>query len=195
MSFLTRILQGLLGIALVVGVVLWFAARRADRGVIEEEVTIARPASSVFRWISSDDLARRWISGLEELRRLDGGASPVNAARFKMAELIGGRRVEMTVRTIRVIPNQELGLEISSGNLVSDGFTGDADFQLLGGGEYTRLIFTSHTKYASLEDRICEPVLTYAARRKMQDDLARLKLLVEAEPGGTNNLRAGSISR
>ena len=195
MGFLTRALQGLFGIALVLAVMLWFAARRADRGLIEEEVTIARPATAVFRWISSDDLVRRWISDLEELRRVDGAASPLNAASFKMAELIGGRRVEMTVRTMRVVPNQELGLQIASGDLVSGGFTGDADFQLLGSGEYTRLIFTSHTQYASLQDRIFEPVLTYAARRKMQDDLAKLKLLIEAEPAGTTNLRAASVSR
>jgi uncharacterized protein YndB with AHSA1/START domain len=195
MDFLTRATKWLFGIALILAVTLWFAARRGDRGVIEEQVTIDRPASAVFRWISSDEFARRWISDLVELRKADGGASPFASSSLEIVELIRGHRVEMTVRTTRVIPNQELGLQISSGDFVSGGFAGDADFQLLGSGEYTRLVFTSHTRYAAMKDRVFEPLLTYAARQKMRDDLARLKLLVEAEPAATTNLRAAATSR
>ena len=69
MRFLTRMVQALALVVLTLAVVLWFAGRRGDRGTIEEEITIARPAPAVFRWISSEDLARRWISDLVELRK------------------------------------------------------------------------------------------------------------------------------
>src|ERR1044071_8630490 len=113
MRFLLRILQVVVALVLLAGAMLWFAARRGDRGFIEEEVTIARPAPAVFRWISSEDLVRRWVSDVIELRRADDEASQQRAAGFKMTEIVAGHRVEMTLRIARVVSNQELGLLVS----------------------------------------------------------------------------------
>jgi hypothetical protein len=192
MRFLIRILQAFVALVLVAAVAFWFGARRGDRGFIEEEIIIARPASAIFHWISSDDLARRWISDLVELRRADGGGQ--GATTFKLVQLVNGHRVEMSVRVVRIIPNQELGLLISSGDSASGGFSGDADFKLIAGDDYTRLVFNSHTQFVSLGDRICEPILTFEMQRKMRDDLARLKILIEAEPERPAR-RAPSLSR
>jgi hypothetical protein len=194
MRFLTRIIQVSLAVALTLAVVLWFAARRGDRGFVEEEVTIARPAPAVFRWISSEDLVRRWVSDVIELRRADDEASQQRVAGFKMTEIVAGQRVEMTLRIARVVSNQELGLLVSSGDSTS-GFSGDANFKLISGDDYTRLVFTSHTQYVSLNDRIFEPALTFATQRKIHDDLARLKLLMESEQDQPANPRATSLGR
>jgi uncharacterized protein YndB with AHSA1/START domain len=180
MRFLTRVWQVALAVVLTLAVVLWFAARRGDRGMIEEEVTIARPAPAVFRWISSEDLARRWISDVVELRKDDTSMPHQGAHSFKMAQMVAGHRVEMTLRVVRVIPNQELNLVFSSGD-ADTGFSGDANFKLIPGDDYTRLVFTSHTEFVSLSDRIFEPALTLATQRKVHADLARLKLLMESE--------------
>jgi uncharacterized protein YndB with AHSA1/START domain len=194
MRFLTRIIQVSLAVALTLAVVLWFAARRGDRGLIEEEVTIARPAPAIFRWISSEDLVRRWVSDIIELRRADEGASQQKVTGFKITQIIAGRRVEMTLRITRVVPNQELGLLVSSGDSTS-GFSGDANFKLIAGDDYTRLVFTSHTEYVSLNDRIFEPALTFATQRKVHDDLAKLKLLMESEQDKPANPEATSLGR
>src|ERR1700751_3568789 len=114
MSLLIRILQIVAALALLAGAVLWFGARRGDRGFIEEEITIARPAPAVFRWISSENLLRRWISNLLEVRKVEGG-SPQSGPTFRVAQLVSGHRVDMSVRIVRVVPNQELGLLIYSG--------------------------------------------------------------------------------
>jgi len=180
MRFLLRTLQVLIALALVAAVALWFGARRGDRGFIEEEVTIARPASAVFRWISSEELARRWISDVLELRKLDSGGA--QSGTFRLAQLVNGHRVGMNLRIVRSVPGQELSFLISSGESGSEGFSGDATFKLIANGEYTRLVFTSHAQFVSESDRIFEPVLTIATQRKMHDDLQRLKLLAEAEP-------------
>src|SRR5262245_63529213 len=113
MRFLTRMMQVIVLVGLTLAVVLWFAARRGDRGMIEEEITIARPAPAVFRWISSEDLARRWISDLVELRKVDVASAQQNLPGFKMTQMVAGRRVEMTLRIARVVPNQELNLLVS----------------------------------------------------------------------------------
>jgi uncharacterized protein YndB with AHSA1/START domain len=194
MRFLTRIIQASLAIALTLAVVLWFASLRGDRGFIEEEVTIARPAPAVFRWISSEDLVRRWVSEVVELRRADEGAAQQKVTGFRMTQIIAGHSVAMTLRVDRVVPNQELSLLVSSGDAAT-GFSGDAHFKLIPGDEYTRLVFTSHTRYFSLSDRTFEPALTFATQRKMHDDLARLKLLMESEQDRPANPRATSLGR
>ena len=78
MGFLVRTLRILLVLVLLSALVLWFAARRGDRGYIQEEVTIDRPAPLVFRWITTDELLRRWISDLVKLEK-SGSAGPVQA--------------------------------------------------------------------------------------------------------------------
>lgn len=194
MRFLARVIQASLAVALILAVVLWFAARRGDRGFIEEEILIARPAPAVFRWISSGDLVRRWVSAILELRPDDERTSQQKVNGFRMTQIVAGRRVEMTLRVARVVPNQELNFVVSSGD-AANGFSGDVNFKLISGDDYTRLVFTSHTRYVSLSDRIFEPFLTFAAQRKIQDDLERLRLLMESEQDKPANPRAPSLGR
>jgi uncharacterized protein YndB with AHSA1/START domain len=189
MRFLLRILQVVVALVLLAGAVLWFAARRGDRGFIEEEVTIARPAPAVFRWISSEDLARRWISDVIELQHT-GADGPQEATSFRLVQLVDSHRVDMNLRVVKVVPNQELALLFSSGDSISEGFSGDANFKLITNGDYTRLVFSSHAQFVSLSDRIFEPVLTIAMQYKLRDDLAKLKILAEAEFEKAANPRA-----
>lgn len=194
MRFLFRIIQLAVAVALTAAVVLWFAARRGDRGMIEEEIMIARPAPAVFRWISSEELVRRWVSDVVELRQSGDAASQQKVTAFKMTQIVAGRRVAMTLLITRVVLNRELSLQVSSADSAG-GFSGDANFKLIPGDEYTRLVFTSHTQYASLGDRILEPALTFVTQKKIRDDLARLKLLMESEQGKPANPRATSLGR
>jgi uncharacterized protein YndB with AHSA1/START domain len=194
MRFLIRTLQVIVALALVVAAALWFGARRGDRGFIEEEITVARPAAAVFRWISSEDLARRWVSDLIELRKTEANGAP-DATTLKLVELVNGHRVAMSVRVVRVVPNRELSLLIFSEEAAAGGFSGDANFNLIPGDDYTRLVFSSHTQFVSLGDRICEPILTLAMQRKMHADLERLKILIEAEPERPASPHGPSLSR
>lgn len=176
MRFLVRALQVIVALVVAVAVVLWFGARRGERGTIDEEITIARPAATVFRWISSEDLARRWISDLTELRKLDA-----SGATFRLVRLVNGHQVEMNVHIVRSVPGQELALLFSSGEAGAQGFSGNANFKLIADGELTRLSFSSHTEFVSSIDRMLEPILTTAMQRKIHEDLAKLKIQLEAE--------------
>jgi uncharacterized protein YndB with AHSA1/START domain len=182
MGFVVRALKILLVLVLLCVVVLWFAARRGDRGYIAQEVTIDRPAPLVFRWITTDDLLRRWISDLVKLERMGpaGPAQPSNV--YRIDEFIAKRRVVFEVKVIRTIPNQELELAVKSVVGSTDSFTGTAHFKLFPNGDYTKVEFTSQTDFQSLGGQIVEPILTYATQKKMQEDLTRLKLMMEAEP-------------
>jgi len=182
MGFLVRVLKILLVLVLLCAVVLWFASRRGDRGYIAQEVTIDRPAPMVFRWITTDDLLRRWISDLVKLEKT-GPAGPAQASSvYRIDEWIAKRRVLFEVRVIRTIPNKELELAVQSAVGSTDSYTGTAHFKLFPNGDYTKLEFTSQTDFQSFGDQIVEPILTYATRIKVPEDLTRLKLMMEAEP-------------
>lgn len=181
MDFLVRVLKVLLALVLASVVVLWFAAHRGDRGYIGLEVAIDRPAPMVFRWITSDQLLRRWISDLTKLEKT-GPAGPAQANDvYRIDEFIAQRRVAFDVRVVRTIPNQELELAVKPSES-SGGYTAAADFKLFPNSDYTRLVFTSHSDFESFADQMIEPILTYATKKKVEEDLTRLKLMIEAEP-------------
>src|SRR6266446_866329 len=188
-GFLTRALKFLIVLLLLTAVVLWFAARRGDRGYFEEEVTIDRAAPIVYRWITTDELLRRWISDVTKLERT-GSVGPVGQTKYayRLDQLIGTFRVSLKVIIIHAIPNQELELSVTPATESAGNFIGNVKFKLLPNGEYTRLAFSSQTKFQDVSDQIFEPILTYATRRKLQEDLGRLKLMIEAEPRSQSDL-------
>lgn len=180
MGNLVRALKFLLAIFLLSAVVLWFESRRGDRGYIEEVVTIDRPAATVYRWISSDDLLRRWISNLIKLERTaPGGGQPGG---FHLEETVSDHAVAMDILVLRSIANQELDLSVRSAAGSKNAFIGTASFRLFAAGEYTKLEFTSRTDFLTTGDAIFEPILTHEMKDKVYEDLTRLKLMMEAEP-------------
>ena len=182
MGYLVRALKFLVALVLTAAVVLWFAARRGDRGYIQEEVSIDRSAPVLFRWIVSDELLRRWISDVSKLERSEPAKAPAQASSdFRLEELIANQPVAFEIKIVRTIPNQEIDLLVQPPPEPLELYISNANFKLFPDGDYTRLVFTSQTNYFSLSDRIFEPILTYATRRKLRDDLARLKVMVEAE--------------
>src|SRR5262245_36481105 len=182
MNAFTRALKLLIALLVLAAVVLWFAGQRSDRGYIEEEVTVDRPAAVVFRWMTTDELLRRWISDTAELRGLDSvGSSATPNSVYEMDGSIGTRSVSLQVRVLRVIPNQELELSVGPANSSEKTFTCKVEFKLQPNGAYTRVLFSSRTAFYDLSGQAFEPVLTYAARKKVQESLARLKWMAEAE--------------
>src|SRR5260370_5476027 len=142
MAFLVRAVKILLVLVLLCAVVLWFAAHRGARGCIELEVAIDRPGPMVFRWITTDDLLRRWISDLVKLEKTGpAGAAQLNNV-YRIDEFILKRQVAFDVKVIRAIPNQELELAVKPAAEFSGGYTAAVDFKLFPNGDYTRVVFT-----------------------------------------------------
>jgi uncharacterized protein YndB with AHSA1/START domain len=178
MGYLVRTLKFLAVLMLVGAIVLWFAARRGDRGYIHAEITIDRGAPVVFRWITTDELLRRWIADVTKLERI--GAAAANSD-FHLEENVAGQPVAFDVKIIRTIPNQEIDLLVKPPDGSGSSYISDVNLKLFSDGDYTRLTFSSQTNFYSLGDQAFEPILTYATRRKIRDDLERLKVMVEAE--------------
>jgi carbon monoxide dehydrogenase subunit G len=82
----------------------------------------------------------------------------------------------MSVEITALEPNRLLAARIDS-----HGFTGDIRYQLTDQNGKTRLEYTAVTHYKIWLAQIMEPVITPAAQKKLGEDTAKLKALIQAQ--------------
>ena len=185
MKWIVRIGVITVGIpSLAIGL-LMLARFRPGRGHIHAEIEINRPAAQVFRWISREDLIRQWVGGLSEITPiLAAAAGRENGRRFRMIEFDKeeNARIEMEMTITEYVPGEKLGVQIRSVGDPGEGFFENAEYRLSPAPGGTDLTFEIQTDYYGRLPRAFEPMITRAARKKVQRDLLRLKKLLEAEP-------------
>lgn len=183
MKWVIRILAGLAGLILLAIAILWLAGFRSGHDHIIVEVQIDRPAPQVFRYLTDDDLVKKWISGLVEIKST---ATPVDGSqvgrKYQVGEVYNGQRVDMEMTVTGFEKDRSLSLYIVSLGDPNDGFRETGDYTLAEEGGKTRLRFDVKTKYLGLVPRLFEPFITPAATKKLNEDFQRMKRLVEAEP-------------
>jgi uncharacterized protein YndB with AHSA1/START domain len=177
-----RALKFLIVLLLLAAVVLWFAARRTDSGYFSYEVTIDRPAPAVFRWLTREDLMRRWIADSSVEKINTDPASAGLSYDFRIDEVIASRPVSLNCKITHAVPNEQLEVLVWPATGQAGAYISNIEIKLLPfGDDYTRLAFSSRTKYQAAFDQMIEPVLTYTIQKKVQSDLQRLKSMLEAE--------------
>ncbi len=188
MKWIIRIGMITVGVpSLAIGL-LMLARFRPGRGHIRAEVEINRPASQVFRWISHEDLIKQWVGGLSEITPISSaGESGEIGKRFHMTELDReeNARTEMEMTVTEYVPSEKLGFQIRSLGGQAEGFVENAEYRLSPVPGGTELTFEIQTDYYGRLPRAFEPMITRAARKKVQRDLGRLKVLVEQGPENT----------
>lgn len=183
MKWAIRILTGLIGLILLAIAALWLFGMRPSHGHILAEVQIDRSAPQVFRWLTDDDLVKKWVSGLVEIKTISAPADGSQVGRkLQIGEVYKGERVDMEMTVTRLEQNRALSLSIASLGDPNNGFTETGDYTLAEVNGKTRLRFEVHTKYLGFLPRLFEPFITPEATKKLTEDLQRLKQLVEAEP-------------
>ncbi len=184
MKWVVRILAGLIGLVVLAAAALWLWGFRPSHDRIVAEVQIDRPAPQVFRYLTDDDLVKKWIGGLVEIKEIS--APPAGGEvgkKFRVGEIYKEQRVDMEMTVTRYEKNRELSLYITSLGDQNSGFTETGDYTLAEDNGRTRLRFEVSTKYFGFLPRLFEPFITPAATKKLNEDFQRLKLLIEAEPG------------
>jgi uncharacterized protein YndB with AHSA1/START domain len=183
MKWAIRVLAGLAGLILLAIAILWLVGMRSGHDHIIAEVQIDRSAPQVFRYLTDDDLVKKWISGLVEIKST---ATPADGSQFgrkyQVGEVYEGERVDMEMTVTRFEKDRALSLYIVSLGDPSDGFTETGDYTLAEENGKTRLRFEVQTKYLGFVPRLLEPFITHAATKKLNEDFRRMKQLVEAEP-------------
>jgi len=181
MKWVVRILGGVAALIVLCFLGLWLAGLRAGAGKKSVTVEIDRQATQVWRYLTDDELVKGWVSGLSEIRHLNPETGGVGA-RFILAESMGNERTEMEMEVTAFEPHRHIAFRVNSLPGVSPGFTETAEYVLEEQGGRTRLTLSGESKYFPFWIQLMEPIITPAAQKKLQGDLARMKAMVEAEP-------------
>jgi uncharacterized protein YndB with AHSA1/START domain len=184
MKWIGRILGGLAAVAVLCIAGLWLAGLRPNHGRNSGTVEINRPAAQVWRYLTNDELTKRWVSGLDEIQHLTPGVSGAGE-KLRLRERYEGNVAEMEMTMGRVEAPQHMQFTIIGLGDPSNGFTEKGEYVLEERDGKTRVTLSGQTEYHGLLVRLMEPLITPAADKKLAGDLARLKVLVEAEPLGT----------
>ena len=116
-----------------------------------------------------------WIAGFKETRQLTPG--PVGlGTKSRHVVVLGSDTTVMNMEITALEPNRLLAARIDS-----DGFTGDLRYQLTEQNGKTRLEYTALTRYKIWLAQMMEPVITPAAQKKLAEDTAKLKTLIQAQ--------------
>ena len=176
---------GFLALAVVVLLIL---GRRESAGRLQGAIEIDRPPSEVFAWITQKDKLTRWVGWLVDVREngpLGKGARRV----WVMDDPNMKQTIEIIADVEAYDPPRGLRLHTS----MAGGFDGTNTYTLVDLGQgRTRLEADSRFQFQHWVVRLLKPIVAHQARRKMHNDLARLKSLAEAEPRLAHRPESGS---
>lgn len=189
MKWIIRIAIVTVGIpSLAIGL-LMLARFRPGRGHVSSAIDINRPVAEVFRWISRPELMEQWFGGISEITRIAPASDAVRVGdRFRAVEI--GRDqtspTNLTITVTEIVSDRSFGLEIESSGDPTTNFTEEAEYRLSEMNGTTHVIFEGQTTFQAKLSQSFEPFITWAAKKKFQHDLERLKALVEAAPAASS---------
>jgi len=88
-KWIWRILDGICALVVLCATGLWLYGLRPSHGRNSATIEISRPAAQVWRCITTDELTKKWVSGLEEIRHLTPGVTGA-AEKLALVERYGG---------------------------------------------------------------------------------------------------------
>ena len=150
----------------------------------EHTIEIDRPPADVFPHLVEGERRLAWMAALRESTQVSSGEVG-HGARFRDVFEDRGHRVEIDAEVVEWEPPERLATRLRS-----SAFVGTARQRLESRNGGTRLTTTIETDYTSRMARLMAGVITRHAQKQLEDDLVRLKRIVEAggtPPGPTPN--------
>jgi Polyketide cyclase / dehydrase and lipid transport len=141
---------------------------------------IAAPPAAVFPWLADSERRCSWMGALVESEPLTDGP-PREGSRYRDVFEQHGQRIELEAELVEVDEPDALVV-----HLVSDLFEGTISQRLEaveGGTHFTAVIETTYRKLAA---RLLASIVTRQTQGQLEQDLARLKQLVESEPAAAS---------
>jgi len=174
MKWVWRIGGGFLALLLVCVVAIYLMGRRSGAGHVHASIEINATPEQIWPWLNEPGKLKQWVSWLVEVRDGEGQSAGVGAKRVWVMkdENNGGMLMEIDGTTTEYAPPRRLSLQLSS----SGAFDGRESYELsdLGNG-HTRVDIDGRYRYAQWFANFMEPLITPAAQKKMDGDIARLK--------------------
>ena len=140
----------------------------------EHSVEIAAPRERVFAWIAEPELMLRWIGGLKRFEPIDEG--PAQGSRAIQVAEQAGRDWELESTITRYEPPAALDAELRH-----SAFETRVEYRLEERDGGTRVAARMESDFRLPGSRLVGGLVRRKAQSKLEDDLARLKQLVEAE--------------
>lgn len=140
------------------------------------QVTIRRPASEVFGFISDGMNGPKWRPGIVDIAHVSG--SGVGAVYKQGVKGLGGRRIDADYRVTADEPNARLAFEAIAGPVRPTG-----EYVLEEVEDGTRLTFALQAELSGIKKLL----MGRAVQKTMDAEVAateRLKSLLESMPGG-----------
>jgi len=161
-------------IALLFGVLFTASGGAKGKGYHEASIAMNRPAAAIFPWLTEPEKMKQWIFGLAASKPLTEGGLRVGA-RFEEIMEIGGEQTVSISEVTELDPGKLMVVKVTS-----EGFEGDIRYALEEAGASTTLRYIGNFQYKPFLLRLLEPLVTPSAQRKLEEDLAKLKSVVEA---------------
>ncbi len=140
------------------------------------KIIIEKPVQEVWDYFDNPNNMTKWLSGLQSFEHLSGVQGEVGAKARHTYEN-NGKTIELIEEITSRVPMKELKGTLTHQMMES---TMDNQFEDLGEGR-TMLTATVHTRFKSLVAKILSPFMKRGFRQRQNEDLKRLKRLVEAQ--------------
>jgi uncharacterized protein YndB with AHSA1/START domain len=174
-KWIIRVVGGFFLLIALFFAVLYVASGGANgKGYHEASIAINKPAAVIFPWLTEPEKLKAWIFGLTESKPLTEGGLRVGA-RFEEIMVIGEEQTVTVSEVTELDPGKLMVVKITS-----QGFDGDIRYVLEEAGASTTLRYTGNFQYKAFMLRLLEPLVTPSAQRKLEEDLIKLKSVVEA---------------
>lgn len=178
MKIVRYVLLTIAGLIALAVITLLFLGSRPGADRMTGTVDIARPPRVVFAFVDEPDKLKSWISWLVEVRDETPGQHGVGSRHVLVMEdrNNGNMRMNIAGEVLAYERDKSERLRLSSPGM----FSGETVYALtdLGNGQ-TRLRQESRYRFENWFARLMAPVIFPAARKKMGEDLQRLKAAVE----------------
>jgi uncharacterized protein YndB with AHSA1/START domain len=180
MKWLLYVAVAVVGVVLLAVLVLLMLGGGRGESRLQATIEISKPAAVVFDWITEPRRVQSWVGWLIEIQSLTPGDQAVGSRELWVMEdrNNNNQRMEIASEVIALDRNRALSTRLSS----PGGFEGTITYSLEPiSADRTRLQYLGDYRFEHWLARLLEPVISRSAQQKLEEDLARLKQLAEAE--------------
>src|SRR3954447_19455094 len=172
MKWIVRSLAALGAILIVCVAVLVVLGTLPGAGSFHSTKEIAKSPDRVWVYLTEADKVKKWVSWLVEVRE----PSPTEHVWVMEDQNNGGKKMTIDAKIVESTPPKIRKVHTS----VPETFSGDQSYELIDlGGNRTRLEIHGVYKFSNWFANLMQPLVMRSVEKKMQKDLAQLKLLVE----------------
>ena len=161
---------------------LYLAGRSGNGALHETSIEIDAPPDRVWPWLVEPERVKGWVSGLKTVESLTPEKGLEAGARDRLVVEVHGEENELFSEVTQVEPLRALEQRVWQTGALAWHEVARFTIEPLGDGR-VRFVVTARYTYTTFPGVVLEPIIRVAAGKKLTEDLARLKALVEGATG------------